>query len=389
MAADRRVDVLLIGGGVASVRCARTLRRHGFDGSILLVGEEPHAPYNRPPLTKELLREDVAADLVAAEPPTWYARQRVELITGVRVSGLAPDSRVATLADGTRIGFASCLLATGAAPRHPPIPGGHHAHLLRTLDDSLEIRGAADAGSRAAVIGGGFIGVEAGASLAGRGVMVTIVEMAARLWGGSLGETVPDWAAGALVRAGIDLRLGSSVSSLEPTVALVDGQRLDADIVLAGVGVVPRVELAEAAGIICGDGIRTDAAHATSADGVYAAGDVASVDGLRVEHWHAAREGGERTALAILGQPLPPPRAPWIFSEFAGQVLDVLGHAPAWDDEQIVGDVARGRFAVAYVRDGIVAQLAVANGAIPVEDARRFVESRPPPSALLSMLGPV
>lgn len=369
--AQRHVDVLLIGGGVAAVRCARTLRRRAFDGSIVLVGEEAVLPYNRPPLSKELLRGEVPLELIAAESESWYERQRVEVLLSMPVVSLDAEARLAVLADGSSISFDRCLLATGAAPRRPPIPGAEHALLLRTLDDALAIRERAVPGGRAVVIGGGFIGVEVAASLASAGVRVTVVELEPSLWGRSLGEELSAWAAEVLRSAGVSLRLGSAVSRVEASAVFIGQERLAADLVIAGVGVTPRVELA--AGLTLDDGIVTDARRRTSAAGIFAAGDVARVDGLRVEHWHAAREGGEAAALAMLELPAPPRRAPWVFSEFAGASLEVVGNAPEPDEIRRIGS-APDRFALAYLRDGVVAQLAIVNGAIPVEAARTFVE---------------
>ena len=360
MPPERSVDVLVIGGGVASVRCARTLRRRKFAGSILIVGDEPLLPYNRPPLSKELLRGEVGFELVAAEPGSWYARQRVDLLTGAPVASLDPDARLASLANGSRIRFAQCLLATGAEPRRLPIPGGERALALRTLADAEAIRRRAVAGGRTLVVGGGFIGVEVAASLASLGVAVSMAEMAPALWGGLLGETVSAWALGVLRDAGVDIRLGERLATLDD---------VETDVVVAGVGVTPRVDLAVSAGLRVDNGIVTDARHATSAERIFAAGDVARVDGRRVEHWHAAREGGEAVALAMLGGPTPEPRAPWVYSEFAGHMLDVVGWAPAFDEElPLVG----GRI-VAYLVSGRVAQLAIIDSAISVDDARALV----------------
>jgi NADPH-dependent 2,4-dienoyl-CoA reductase/sulfur reductase-like enzyme len=360
MPPERSVDVLLIGGGVASVRCARTLRRRKFAGSILIVGDEPLLPYNRPPLSKELLRGEVGFELVAAEPESWYARQRVDLLTDAPVASLDPDARLASLADGSRIRFAQCLLATGAEPRRLPIPGGERALALRTLADAEAIRGRAVAGGRALVVGGGFIGVEVAASLASLGVAVSVVEMAPALWGGVLGESMSAWAFGVWADAGVDVRLGERLSTLED---------VETDLVVAGVGVTARADLAVAAGLAVDDGIVTDARHATSAEGIFAAGDVARVDGRRVEHWHAAREGGEAAALAMLGEPVPEPRAPWVYSEFAGHTLDVVGWSPMFDEEVALNDAR----VVAYLVDGRVAQLAIIDSAVSVDDARAFV----------------
>jgi 3-phenylpropionate/trans-cinnamate dioxygenase ferredoxin reductase subunit len=375
--APRAVDVLLVGGGVASVRCARTLRRRGFGGSILLVAEEPHLPYNRPPLSNQLLRGEAPVELAAAEPQAWYARNRVELLTAAPVSELRPAEHLASLADGSSVSFGRCLLATGAEPRHPPVPGGEEALLLRSLEQMATLRGrarAAGVGAPAVVIGGGFIGVEVAASLAALGLRPTVLELAGGLWGATLGDEIS---------AGVAVRLRAGVTRLERDGAWVDAEHLASAMTLAGVGVLPRSQLAEAAGIDVGDGIIVDDRRQTSVPDVFAAGDAARAplplaDGaaVRVEHWHAARESGEAAALGILGEPVPAARPPWVYSEFAGQLLDVVGWAPDWDDTHLIGDAdargedGRARFAIAYLRRGVATQLAIVNGALPVEIAR-------------------
>jgi 3-phenylpropionate/trans-cinnamate dioxygenase ferredoxin reductase component len=379
-ATGETTDVLLIGGGVASVRCARTLRREGFDGRIMLVGEEPSPPYNRPPLSKELLREDLPDELVLAEPEPWFERRAVELRRGRRVVALAPDAREATLDDGTRITFERCLVATGAQPRPLAVDGGEHALLLRTLADARRLRArAVDAGpgARVTVIGGGFIGVEVASGLVTLGLRPTILEMGDRLWAGTLGEELDRWARDRLDGAGVEVRLGAAVTRLTDAAAWVGDERHDHAFCIAGIGVTPRTELAEAAGLDVDDGILTDDAHRTSHPSVWAAGDVARVAGRRIEHWHAAREGGARAAASMLDRPLPEPRAPWVFSEVAGELLDVVGWAPAWDEAVALGDIGADRFAIAYLADGGVIQIVVVNGAISVEEARSFVERRP------------
>lgn len=396
-AARRHADVLLIGGGVASARCARRLRRGGFVGSILLVGDEPVPPYNRPPLSKELLAGSVPEDLVLAEPERWYARKGIELLVGVAVTELDAAGRTARLDDGSDVSFGWCLMATGAEPLAPPIVGGDRARLLRSLADATALRRAAmeavaTAGrATAGVVGGGFIGVEVAASLAAIGLEVTLVEHAAQLWAGALGATVSAWARERLEGVGVQVRLGTDAEAIEAQALVAGGERLAARLVVAGVGVRPRVGLAKAVGLPLDDGIVVDAER-RAAPGILAAGDVARVPhpraggrGLRVEHWHAAREGGEAAALAILGEPVPPPRAPWVYSEFAGQLLDVVGWAPAIEDEEVLGDRATGRFAVAHLAGGRVVQVAVVNGFIPTDEARRFVEASPSASELRSL----
>jgi NADPH-dependent 2,4-dienoyl-CoA reductase/sulfur reductase-like enzyme len=381
----RHVDVLLVGGGVASVRCARTLRRRDFSGSILMVGDEPHAPYNRPPLTKELLRDEVPNELVAAEAPGWYERHGVELRTGTTVTSLDAGSRRARLSDGSEVTFDRCLLATGAEPRRLSLPGAERTHVLRTLDDALALRTYAGPGTRIVVIGGGFLGVEAAASLAARGASVTVLEATDQLWSGSLGPELSAWGRRVLEGAGVVIRTATAATRVEPDAVMVGAERLGCEHVLVAIGVAPRQAMAADAALAVGDGILVDRAHRTSAGEVYAAGDVANVDGRRVEHWHAAREGGERAALAMIGEPPGPPRAPWIFSEFAGQMLDVVGHAPTWEATRLIGDPSPGGFAVAYLVEERVAQLATVNAAIPVDQARAFIEGRPRAAELDSL----
>lgn len=367
--ADRSVDVLLVGGGVASVRCARTLRRHGFAGSILLVAAEAHAPYNRPPLSKEVMRAEVDDALTAAEPFAWYARKDVELLLGARIVELDADGGYARTDAGARITFDRALIATGAEPRRPPIPGAERALVLRTLDDARRIRDAVRPGMDVAIVGGGFIGIELASSLAARGAQVTIAEQSPRLWGGALGIGLSDWAVGLLEGAGVRVLTGRAVERIEPGGVLPGGESIPAELVIAGVGVVPRVELAMGAGLEVDDGIVTDAEQRTSHPGIWAAGDVARSGERRVEHWHAAREAGERAALSMLAQPVPPVPVPWVFSEVAGVGLDVIGDALSWDEERVVADGS----VVAYLAGKRLLQVAVIGSVVAAERARELV----------------
>lgn len=369
---DDTTDVLLVGGGVASVRCARTMRREGFDGRILLIGDEATPPYNRPPLSKELLRDDLPNELVLAEPERWYERRDVDLLTDTRVASLDLDGRVAVTGDGRRIGFERCLIATGAAPRDLPVPGVEHALELRTLADSRRLRGgalAAGEGAPAAVVGGGFIGVEVASSLAALGLRPTILERAGLLWSGGLGELLAGWAIDRLAAAGISVRTKTTVTAVERDAVQIGDERLPAALIVAGVGVRPRDGLAASAGLEVSDGIVTDAAHRTSHPAIWAAGDVARVAGRRVEHWHAAREGGERAARSMLGLDLEPAPQPWTFSEVAGAAIDVVGGPERWDDETwIVPDRL-----MAFLDAGRVVQLASVDSTVSADAMRRLV----------------
>jgi NADPH-dependent 2,4-dienoyl-CoA reductase/sulfur reductase-like enzyme len=369
---SERAGVLLVGGGVASVRCARALRRHGFTDSIVLIGAERTLPYNRPPLSKELLRDDLPDDLVLAEPASWYERRGIDRRLGTRVVALDPEGRTVTLDDGRILEYERCLLATGAEPRILPVPGAENALVLRTLDDARRLRSRAVALGRGApvtVVGGGFIGIEVASGLAAIGLRPTIVEMAADLWGETLGPELASWARERLGEAGIEARFDAQVIALTDAFASIGEERLEHRLCVAGIGVGPRTELAEAAGVTINDGIVTDAEGRTSAPGIWAAGDVARADGRRVEHWHAAREGGERAALSMLGLPVPPLRASWVFSEVGGAAVDIVGDAREWDEERWIGGSV-----LAYLRDGRVLQVAVIDAAISIEESRAIVE---------------
>jgi len=357
------------------VRCARTLRREGFDGRILLVGDEAVPPYNRPPLSKELLRGDLPEDLVLAEPERWYQRRGVDLVTDTTVASLDLDGRVAETAEGRRIGFERCVIATGAAPRELPVPGAEHALELRTLVDARRLRRAAleaGEGAPAVVIGGGFIGVEVASSLVEFGLRPTIIERASLLWSGALGSLLAGWAVKRLGEGGITVRTEASATAIEPAAVWLGDERLPAEVIVVGVGVRPRDELAASAGLAVDDGILTDAAHRTNHPAAWAAGDVARVAGRRTEHWHAAREGGERAARSMLGHELEPAPEPWTFSEVAGSTVDVVGSADAWDDEAWI---VANRL-VAFLEAGRVVQLAAVDSALSADVMRQLVDTR-------------
>jgi NADPH-dependent 2,4-dienoyl-CoA reductase/sulfur reductase-like enzyme len=384
--ADRTVDVLLVGGGVASTRCARTLRRQGFDGSILLVGDEDRLPYNRPPLSKELLRDDLPDELLAAEPATWYERRGIDVSKGARVAHVAPDERLVTLADGATVGFGRLLVATGAEVRPlRGVAGAEAALTLRTADDARRLRRAATSagvGARVVIVGGGFIGLEVASSLATLGLRPTVLERASALWAGSLGTELAAWTTARLADVGVELRLDVSTTRVGEGAVWIGGERLPAAFVVVGIGVRPRVELAAEAGLAIDDGILVDAGQRTSHPAVWAAGDVARVDGHpRIEHWHAAREAGERAALSMLGLPVPTLPAAWVFSEIGGGSLDVVGATEAWEEERWLNEE---RSVLAYISTGRVVGLASIDGALAPDVARGLVEAGTAPEAVLA-----
>lgn len=369
---EREIDVLLVGGGVAAARCARTLRRNGFDGSIALVTDEPMPPYNRPPLSKELLREDLPPDLLLAEPASFYERRSVEVLLGSRAVALDAGGRRVTLEDGLTIRYGRCLLATGAAPISLRVPGGENGLPLRTLADAQSLRAralAAVPGAAVAVVGGGLIGVEVASGLTALGLRPTVLERTGSLWGGALGVELAAWAEDRLSEAGVTVRTGATVTALEKEAAVVGEERVPVAFTVVGVGVRPRTSLAAEAGLGVDDGVVVDGQQRSSDPSIWAAGDVARTAGRRVEHWHAAREAGERAALSMLGQDVPPPPVPWAFSEVAGTPIDVLGTATDWDEERWLRD---GRV-LAYRAGDRIVQLAVIDSALDPGRARELV----------------
>lgn len=374
---ERSIDILLVGGGVAAVRCARTLRRQKFEGSILLIGDEPAIPYNRPPLSKELLRDDLPDELVAAEPASWYERRGIEVRTGTAVVAIDPPGRRASLSDGTVVHYESCLLATGATPRRLPIPGAERAMLLRTLADARRLREAAvlaGQGAPVVVIGAGFIGVEIASALASLGLKPRVVEVGERLWSGRLGRALASWGEDRLRGVGVELRLGSAVSRIDDGGAWIGEERMPAAFVVAGIGVRPRDQLARDAGLEVDDGIVVDAGQRTSDARIWAAGDVARRGPRRVEHWHAARESGQRAALGMLGQPGEAAPEPWVFTEVAGNAVDVVGDATTWDEERWIVD--GGVLVLAH--GGRVVQMAAIDSAVPAARMREIVAAGTP-----------
>ena len=354
---------VIVGAGMAGGKAAETLREEGFDGRIVLVGAEAERPYERPPLSKEYLRGEGGREKVwLQQDEGWYAQHDVELRTSTAVDAIDPAERAVVLAGGERLGFDGLLLTTGAAPRRLPVPGAdlEGVHLLRTVEDSDAIRAALDAGGRLVVIGAGWIGCEVAASARQRGMEVTIVEPLSlpleRVLGPQLGAFYRDVHAA----HGVDLRLGTGVEAIEGDgrarrVRTSDGQTLECDAVVVGIGVAPRTALAE--GVLDVDnGIVVDERLQTSAEGVYAAGDVANAQHpligghIRVEHWANALEQGPAAARSMLGRQVSYDRVPYFFSDQYDVGMEYAGyHSP--DDEVVFrGDPAGGEFIAFWLR---------------------------------------
>jgi 3-phenylpropionate/trans-cinnamate dioxygenase ferredoxin reductase component len=358
---------VIVGAGMAGGKAAETLREEGFDGRIVLLGAEAERPYERPPLSKDYLRgEAERGGVYLQEDAGWYEEHDVELRASTTAESLDVGGRAVVLADGERVSYDALLLATGAEPKRPPIPGADldGVHVLRTFADSDALRAVIDGGGRLVVVGAGWIGCEVAASARQKGMEVALVEPQSVPLEGVLGPEL-----GAFYRAvhadhGVDLHLGTGVEAIEgdgrvERLRTSDGTVLEGDAVVLGVGVAPRTKLAE--GVLDVDnGILVDASLRASADGVFAAGDVANHDHplfgrLRVEHWANALEQGPSAARAMLGQDAVYERVPYFFSDQYDVGMEYAGHSVPGDEVVYRGDPATREFVAFWLRDGRVA----------------------------------
>nr|CAD6438095.1 ferredoxin reductase [Rhizobium sp. Q54] len=319
--------IVIVGAGECGVRAAFALREHGYEGSLALLSEEMHLPYERPPLSKQCLPTHKPI-----RPEADYEQAGIELCLGVRIKALDLAGHRLLGRDGSSRIYDKLLLATGARARL--FPGMEGAATLRTFDDACSIFERLCAGARLAIIGGGFIGLELAAAARTMDVQVTVIEAASRL----MARGVPAEIA-AIVEArhraeGVDLRLGMQVAALVAGgVEIADGSTVPADIVVAGTGATPNIELAEKAGLAVGNGIRVDSRFRTSAPDVFAAGDCCSMpyrgDWLRLESWRVAQEQGAHAAAAMLGAVGEWTTVPWFWSDQYDLGLQVAGWAAA------------------------------------------------------------
>ena len=357
---------VIVGASLAGAKAAQTLREEGFDGRVLLFGDEPERPYERPPLSKEFLRGETA-DKPYVHDEGFYADNAIELHTSSRVERVDPRARQVMLAAGGHVDYDRLLLTTGAEPRRLPVPGADLDGVLylRTTADSEAIRERIQAGGRLVTIGAGWIGAEVAASAKQKGCEVTLIEMAQlpleRVLGPELGAIYRD----IHVEHGVDFIGGASVEAIEgesrvEAVRLAGDRRIEADFVVVGVGIAPRVELAQEAGLELDNGIAVDQLLRTSAERVYAAGDAANAyhpfyhARVRVEHWANALNQGPAAARSMLGNGEPYERIPYFFSDQYEVGMEYSGFAAEWDEVVFRGDPAGREFIAFWLRDGRV-----------------------------------
>jgi 3-phenylpropionate/trans-cinnamate dioxygenase ferredoxin reductase component len=396
--ADREVDFLLIGGGMASAHCAAELRRRGADGSILLVGREPEPPYERPPISKEYLRGEASREDAYVNPPSWYEENGVELLTGRNVMSLDPEARTAKLQGGEEVGFGKALLATGALVNILRVEGAENEgiHYLRAFGNSDAIRTDAEGAAHVVLVGGSYIGCEVAASLTAQGTECTIIAMEDVALSRTFGAEAGRWFQGRLEEHGVTFHGGETLSAFEgdgrvKAVIAESGLTVECDAVIVGAGVRPDAMLAQRAGIEVGDGgIVCDSKLQTSATGIYAAGDCCSYESvvhgrrIHVEHWDVAMQQGAKAAANMLGAEEDYDVVPYFFSDLADWAsLEYVGPAYEWDREVWRGDRDSGEFSVWYLQgDRVAGCLSVGRSEELAEARQMIAEGTPFPGAV-------
>jgi 3-phenylpropionate/trans-cinnamate dioxygenase ferredoxin reductase subunit len=355
---------VIVGAGLAGAKAAEELREAGFEGRVVLVGEEGVRPYERPPLSKDYLRGELEREKIFVHEESFYGDHEIELMAGRSAVGLDPDGGELELDGGERLAFDRLLLATGAEPRKLTIPGAEldGIHYLRSVGSSEAIRARLEAGGKAVVVGAGWIGSEIAASARQLGVEVTVIEPAAvpleRVLGAELGAFYRD-----LHREhGVEMLLGTGIEAFEGAGAVervrtTDGRKVECDFAIVGIGVLPRTGLAEAAGLAVEDGVVVSADLQTSHPTIYAAGDIArhrhpTFGPLRVEHWANALTQGPAAARGMLGRTEAYDRVPYFFSDQYDVGMEYAGLARSWDRVVFRGDPATREFIAFWLRDG-------------------------------------
>lgn len=362
----RLETIVVVGTSLAGLRAVEALRSRGYEGRIIWVGEEPHLPYDRPPLSKELLRGDWDPERVALRRGGGFEDLGADLRTGCRAEALDLADRCVELAGGERLRFDGLVIATGASPRTlPEVPRLAGLHVLRSLDDALALRSELERGPRVAVIGAGFIGAEVAASCRSLGLDVTMVEALALPLARGLDAETAELCAALHRDHGVDLRLGTSVERVEGAsrverLHLSDGTRLAADVVLVGIGVTPATAWLASSGLDLEDGVVCDETLATKAPGVVAAGDVARWRHpqhgrpVRLEHWTNAVEQADAAVARLLdGHAEPFAPVPFVWTDQYEAKIQIAGDVHGSDETRVVhGSVGERRFVRLHGRAG-------------------------------------
>ncbi|MEN9475102.1 MAG: hypothetical protein RIS48_1824 [Pseudomonadota bacterium] len=388
-----QAGIVIIGAGQAGVQTAESLRAGGFEGSITLLGDEPHGPYHRPPLSKAWLAGEMDGAQLVMRAPEMLARKQIELRTEVKVASIDRAARQVLLADGSALPYSGLVLATGSTPRSLPLPGGNAAgvHALRSREDADAIAQrlalCLQQQRPVVVIGGGFIGLEVAATARKKGLEVTVLEAAPRLLGRVLAPALSDWYAELHRSHGVKLVFDARIEALETDsdhavsgVRLADGSLLPAGLVVVGIGVNANDGLAQAAGLECERGIVVDACCRTHDPAIVAAGDCTArrlLDGslIRLESVQNATEQGKSAAAALLGQERPFTATPWFWSDQYDKKLQMAGLSGGADQWAVRGDMASASFSIYHFRAGKLIAVDSVNAAKDHLQARKLLDA--------------
>jgi 3-phenylpropionate/trans-cinnamate dioxygenase ferredoxin reductase component len=361
---------VIVGASLAGAKAAEALRGQGFDGRILLIGDEPERPYERPPLSKGYLQGKQDRDTIFVHPEQWYADQAIDLRRETLVTELDRDRHTVTLSGGERIGYDKLLLTTGASPRRLPVPGADLDGVLylRRVGDCERIQRTFQTASRLVFVGGGWIGLEVAAAARDAGVEVTVLEAGELPLLRVMGRQIAPVFADLHRDHGVDLRVGAQVAGIvgehgtASGVRLADGTRIDADAVVVGIGAVPNTQLAAASGLPIDNGITVDASLRTSDPDIHAAGDVANAfhpmlgRHIRVEHWANALHQPETAARSMLGETASYDRLPYFFTDQYDLGMEYAGYAEPGDYDDVIvrGDLTSRQFIAFWTAQGRV-----------------------------------
>lgn len=388
-----QAGIVIIGAGQAGVQTAESLRAGGYAGRITLLGDEPHGPYHRPPLSKAWLAGEMDGAQLVMRAPEMLARKQIELRTEVKVASIDRAAQQVLLADGSALPYSGLVLATGSTPRRLPLPGGNAAgvHALRSREDadaiSARLALCAERQLPVLVIGGGFIGLEVAATARKKGLEVTVLEAAPRLLGRVLAPALSDWYAALHRGHGVKLVFDARIEALETAadgtvngVRLADGSLLPAGLVVVGIGVNANDGLAQAAGLECERGIVVDACCRTHDPAIVAAGDCTArqlLDGslIRLESVQNATEQGKSAAAALLGQPRPFTATPWFWSDQYDKKLQMAGLSGGAEQWAVRGDMGGGSFSVYHFRADKLIAVDSVNAAKDHLQARKLLDA--------------
>lgn len=380
-------NIVIVGAGQAGLKVAETLRDTGVDTPIVMIGDEPTAPYQRPPLSKKYLVDKADDDALALVGEAFYSQAGVDLRLGCRVTAIDTARDAVVLDDGSSLPFAKLVLATGSAPRRLTVAGADRAdiHMIRTRADAIGLRERLPLIERVAVVGGGYVGLETAASLRRIGKAVTVLEMEQRLLTRALCPEIAGYLRSLHEAHGVSFRFGTAVSEIVDStngciLRLSDGTWLEADAVIAAIGGVPNDQLAAAAGIACNNGIEVDRRGRTSRPNVYAAGDCARFwskrydASVRLESVQNANDQARAVAEAIAGRDVDYDPVPWFWSDQYDAKLQMVGLSAGFDKVQREGDPTTGAFALTYYRGGELLAASAINHPRAFMTARRALE---------------